>query len=50
MGEMEIALTLTAELDGDELSGESTAEGQFGEFTSKVRGTREPQRVGEVQR
>jgi imidazolonepropionase-like amidohydrolase len=50
LGEMEIAITLTAELEGDELSGESVGRAQFGEFTSRVRGTREPQGSQEVQR
>jgi Amidohydrolase family len=43
-GEVQIEFELTAELSGDELEGESVGKAPMGEFKSKVKGTRKPQR------
>jgi imidazolonepropionase-like amidohydrolase len=42
-GGVKIEVRLTAELEGDTLSGESVGKAEFGEFTRQVSGTRTPQ-------
>lgn len=42
-GGMRIEVRLTAELEGDSLSGESVGKAEFGEFTRQVSGTRTPE-------
>ncbi len=44
LGEVEIETTIRAEIEGDELSGESIGKTPSGEFRSSLRGTRVPER------
>ena len=47
---MQVTTTIDAELDGDTLSGESVSKLEFGEFESKLTGTRDPRAQKEVRR
>jgi imidazolonepropionase-like amidohydrolase len=46
-GNRESELVIKGELAGDEITGESTTRGGFGEFTSTMKGTRKPKRAQE---